>query len=85
MNLKLTAIATATSLLQIACGGGGQTGIDATLPTVTITDNTAAQNATAAVTFSFDFSEDVGTSFVAEDILVIGGVAGAFTRLSAMS
>jgi beta-glucanase (GH16 family) len=84
MNLKLTAIATATSLLQIACGGG-QAAIDTTPPTVTITDNTPAQIATGSVTFSFDLSEDVGSSLTAEDILVTGGSAGALTRISAKS
>jgi beta-glucanase (GH16 family) len=85
MNLKLTAVATAASLLQIACGGGGAAVTDTTPPTVTITDNITAQDATASVTFSFDFSEDVGTSLAAEDILVNGGVAGALTRLGATS
>jgi len=62
MNIKLTAIAMAAGLLQIACGGG-QAVTDTIPPTVTITDNTPAQNATGAVTFNFDFSEDVVSSF----------------------
>ena len=64
MNIKLTAIAMAAGLLQIACGGG-QAVTDTTPPTVTITDNTPAQNATGAVTFNFDFSEDVTTALAA--------------------
>lgn len=84
MNIKLPAIAMAAGLLQIACGGG-QAVTDTTPPTVTITDNTPAQNATGAVTFNFDFSEDVVTSFTVEDILVAGGTKGAFARTSGTS
>ena len=50
---------------------------DTTPPTVTITDDVAG-TADGDVTFTFTFSEDVGTSFEASDITVTGGTAGAF-------
>jgi hypothetical protein len=37
---------------------------------------------TGAITFTFSFNRDVGTSFTADDITVTGGSKGAFTRLS---
>ncbi len=53
---------------------------DSTAPVITITDNVAVATATGAVTFTFAFNEDVGTSFTADDITVTGGTVGAFTR-----
>ena len=77
----------------VGCGGGDaepppppvgpttSSGPDTTAPTATIANNVATPAATGPVTFSFVFSEDVGTSFDATDITVGGGTAGAFTRI----
>ena len=54
---------------------------DTTPPTVTITDN-AVGVARGAVTFTFTFSEDVGTSFAADDITVAGGTSQALNSVS---
>ena len=54
---------------------------DNTPPTVAITDNVAGVTATGDVTFTFTFSEDVGTSFTTDDIDATGGTKGAFTRI----
>ncbi|MDP2007775.1 MAG: Ig-like domain-containing protein, partial [Rubrivivax sp.] len=79
----LAAGALAVSLLLAACGGGDASGPpDTTAPTVAITDNVDG-TATGAVTFTFTFSEDVGTSFTAEDVTVAGGTAGSFTKVGA--
>jgi hypothetical protein len=61
--------------------GNAPAGPDTTAPTVTIANNVAAAQATGPVTFSFVFSEDVGTSFDGTDITVDGGSASAFTRV----
>jgi hypothetical protein len=55
---------------------------DTTAPTVTIANNVSAPTASGPVTFTFVFSEDVGTSFDAADVVVTGGVPSAFTRAS---
>ena len=55
---------------------------DTTPPAVEITSSAAGETAKGPVTFSFTFSEDVGTSFAADDVAVAGGTAGAFTRVS---
>ena len=49
---------------------------DATPPTAAITSSASGETAKGPVTFSFTFSEDVGTSFTADDIAVAGGTAG---------
>lgn len=54
---------------------------DTTPPTVAITKN-AGSIARREVTFTFNFSEDVGSSFAIEDITVVGGTPGTFTVLS---
>ena len=56
---------------------------DVTPPTVAITDDTGGATATGDVTFTFTFSEDVGTSFTADDIDLVGGTKGAFARVNA--
>ena len=56
--------------------------LNSTPPTVDITSSASGQTATGPVTFSFTFNEDVGTSFTADDIDVVGGTPGAFTRAS---
>ena len=86
----LTATALAASLMLAACGGGsgdappaapGATA-DTTGPVVTITDSVAEATAAGPVTFTFNFNEDVGTSFTVDDVTVAGGTKGAFTRVS---
>ena len=54
---------------------------DATPPTVAITDDVPGATATGDVTFTFTFSEDVGTSFTADDVILAGGTKGTFTRV----
>ncbi len=55
--------------------------IDVTPPTVAITDDVAVETATGDVTFTFAFSEDVGTSFTGDDVVLTGGTKGVFTRI----
>jgi Bacterial Ig-like domain len=73
------------------CGGGGDatppaTGTpapaDTTPPTVSISDNVSGVTATGAITFTFTFSESVGTSFTASDVVVTSGTAGQFTMVN---
>ena len=83
-HFTLSACALATSLLLAACGGGDAAGPpDTVAPSVAISDSEATSTATGAVTFAFTFSEDVGTSFTAEDITVVGGTAGALVKVDA--
>ena len=93
----LWACTLAASLVLGACGGGDgeppppptapvattppPPPPDTTAPTVTIANDTPAATATGPVTFTFVFSEDVGVSFTADDVVVTGGAAGAFTRV----
>jgi hypothetical protein len=89
----LAALAVALALSLAACGGGGgeappdQPGsvVTPAAPVVTITNNVSAETATGPITFTFSFNRDVGTSFTADDVAVIGGAKGAFTRLSGTS
>lgn len=81
-SFALLAVALAASVFVTACGGGDAGAPDTVAPTVTITSSAAGTTADAAVTFTFTFSEDVGKSFTAEDIVVSGGTAGAFTSVS---
>ena len=83
------ALAAAALISLAACGGGDSepppVPPDTTAPTLTITDDQSAATATTTspVTFSFQFSEDVGTSFTQSDVSVAGGTAGTLTRVSA--
>lgn len=79
----------ALAALLSACGGGDDASTDpvtppadTTAPTVTITSSAAGKIADGNVTFTFTFSEDVGTSFALDDLVVAGGTSGAFTRVS---
>jgi hypothetical protein len=78
LQLKLSACAAAVVLLLSACGGGDLT-TDKTPPTATIAAAASGNN----VSFSFTFTEDVGTSFTAEDVTITGGTAGALTKVDA--
>ena len=84
---NLAACLMLASLALNACGGGGGGASpvppDTTAPTATISDNVAGATASGPVTFSFAFSEDVGSSFSADDIAVAGGTAGVFTKTDA--
>ena len=93
----LTALSLACAMLA-GCGGGDAeappppavnapapapvAGPDTVAPTMAIANDVAAPTATGPVTFTFVFSEDVGISFEADDIVVTGGTKGAFTRTS---
>ncbi|MBL0277571.1 MAG: Ig-like domain-containing protein [Anaeromyxobacter sp.] len=61
----------------------GGVSVDTTPPTVAVTDSVAGAAAAGDVTFTFTFSEDVGSSFIAGDVAVTGGTAGAFAKASA--
>jgi hypothetical protein len=76
-SMSMTACALAVSLMLSACGGG-DAGPEKIAPTLLITDSVAGATATGPVTFTFTFSESVGTSFTADDITVTGGTKGAF-------
>ena len=56
--------------------------IDSVPPTLAITDDVAAPVAYGPVTFTFTFSEDVGTSFLASSITTTGGTPGTLTKVS---
>ena len=77
-------------LVLSACGGGGGGGggsaalvaVDAIPPSVVIADNVSGATATGPVLFTFTFSEDIGTSFSLDDVVITGGAAGTFTRVN---
>ena len=91
--MKNFAIAVSSALVFIAAGCGDEVTdtepdptdmnppADTTPPTVTITDS-SPDVADGDVTFTFTFSEDVGTSFTIDDVAVTGGTAGAFASAS---
>ncbi len=77
-TFTLSACALAASLLISACGGG--TAGDTVAPTVAIT---SVASRTGVVTFTFKFSESVGTSFSIEDLVVTNGTPGGLTKVDA--
>lgn len=78
-----SALLLGAALALAACSSSSSGGTsDTTPPTVAITDDVTADTATGDVTFSFTFSEDVGSSFIADDVTVTGGTKGAFTRVA---
>lgn len=74
-SFSLSACALAATLLISACGGGGAT--DGAAPTVVISSNVGTAG---AITFTFTFSNSVGTSFSIEDLLVPNGTPSNFTK-----
>ena len=61
---------------------------DTLAPTLTISSSAAGRVATGPFTLSFHFSEDVGTSFTSQDVILdfsngSGGIRGTLTRISA--
>jgi beta-glucanase (GH16 family) len=67
-----------------ACGGGDSKGTaDTSAPTLAISHNVNSAMATGPITFTFAFSEDVGSSFTPEGILVSGGTAGVLAKQDA--
>ena len=86
-RFALSACALAVSLLVAACGGGdgGDASVtDTVAPTLIIDDNVAGSSTRGAVTFIFTFSESVGTSFTAADIVVAGGSPGTLIKVNDM-
>lgn len=81
-RLTLISLALAASMQLAACGGGSAGAPDIFPPTVVITSD-AATTASGPVTFTFNFNEDVGSSFSDDDIVVTGGTPGPLTRVSA--
>jgi len=85
-TFRLSACALATTALVAACGGGDAGPPPDTLaPTVSISSS-ASGTVKGDVTYTFTFSEDVGTSFTADDVTVSGGTkAASVTKASATS
>ena len=82
--LQFSALSMATALVVAACGGGDATPPPETqAPTINIASNVLG-TAVGAVTFTFTFSEDVGSSFTASDVTVSNGTPGSFTKLDAL-
>ncbi len=80
-TFTLSACALAASLLISACGGGSGV-IDTVAPTVDIVGSLGTTPGT--VEFKFTFSEDVGQSFIVEDVVVVGDKkAATLTRSDA--
>ena len=77
-KIQLSACAAAVAFMLSACGGG-DLATDKTPPTATIVAAASGSN----VSFTFTFSEDVGTSFTAEDVALSGGTAGMLTKVDA--
>jgi hypothetical protein len=70
------------STLEYSFGQRIDTVVAINEPLLTITHSATGAVATAPVTFTFDFSDDVGTTFSATSILVGGGTVTSFTRVS---
>lgn len=85
-NFRPSVCALAVAALVAACGGGDSGPPPDTLaPTVSISSN-ASGTVKSDVTYTFTFSEDVGTSFTADDVTVTGGTkAASVTKASATS
>ena len=69
---RMTLAALASAAMLAACGGGDASPpLDIIAPSLAISDNVSATNATGPVTFTFTFSEPVA-DFDASDIAVTG-------------
>lgn len=80
---QLSALALAATLILSACGGGDASPpAETTQPTLNIASSVVNGAAAGDVTFTITFSEDVGSSFTADDVAVTNGSKGAFTRVS---
>ncbi len=77
----LSALSVASAVILAACGGGDATPPPETQPPTINVVSSVPGTATGAVTFTFTFSEDVGSSFTADDVTVSNGSKGTFTRL----
>ena len=82
-TFSLSACALAASVLISACGGGSATDTVAPTATVTSAASTTAGAAAGTKTFTFVFSESVGSSFSVEDLVVTDGTPSNFTKVSA--
>lgn len=82
-NSLKTVKASTLALLVGACGGGTDGKVDTVPPTVMISHNAGSTTATGPITFSFTFSEDVGSTFAAEAILTTGGTAAPLVKVDA--
>lgn len=78
-SLTLAAFALAASLLLVACGGGEDSA--SAPPTVAITSALDANG--TDVVFTFTFSQDVGSTFTAEDVVITNAtiVANSFSEV----
>ena len=75
------ALALTATLLLSACGGGDASPpAESVPPTVNIASSVVSGAAAGNVTFTFTFSEDVGTSFTAAAVTVTNGSKGTFTQ-----
>lgn len=83
-HLQLSALSMASALVVAACGGGDATPPPETQPPTINIESSVLGTAVGAVTFTFTFSEDVGSSFTASDVAVSNGTPGSFTKLDAL-
>jgi hypothetical protein len=77
------ATGTASSLVAYRFGQRIDTVVVSNEPVLTISNNTNGNFATGPVTFTFDFSLDVGDSFSIDDIEPDAGTLSNFTKVSA--
>ena len=84
LNWRRAAAGVLAVVVLAACGGGDSKGTaDTSAPTLAISHNVNSAMATGPITFTFAFSEDVGSSFTPEGILVSGGTAGVLAKQDA--
>ena len=84
LNRRRAAAGVMAVVVLAACGGGDSKGTaDTSAPTLAISHNVNSAMATGPITFTFAFSEDVGSSFTPEGILVSGGTAGVLAKQDA--